>query len=338
MEFAETAQKENLDIYLDHYVKKQIISQLARLITYHKSFYVAPMNKTAEEIAVADSKTYAKATVYIDECCKKYYSNYNTFGAAHQKIFKQSNKSLALQLERRDLLISKILSANVDVDSLEDWVVDFANKNAIKYCKTYGEEFISVAIQRQDIAMRKSYRQNLQLIYYGRKNSIMVYREKAFKDRVCILRGNIRTHFSQYKSVFVSYQDTIIKLSETLKASMNISSDLCQPTKTSSKFKLEDFKMDVSDDFVDSNAKTLTNELFSNVENMNILYKFKSIFLDLYTTHIAYNRTVSICDYLKLLRDKSIRMITTPSQVELKDIISKSIEESMNNKLDIVYY
>ena len=96
--------------------------------------------------------------------------------------------------------------------------------------------------------------------------------------------------------------------------------------------------MDVSDDFVDSNAKTLTNELFSNVENMNILYKFKSIFLDLYTTHIAYNRTVSICDYLKLLRDKSIRMITTPSQVELKDIINKSIEESMNNKLDIVYY
>jgi DNA polymerase elongation subunit (family B) len=338
MEFAETVQKENLDIYLDHYVKKQLISQLARLITYHKSFYVAPMNKTAEEIAIADTKTYAKATVYIDECCKKYYSNYNTFGSAHQKIFKQSNKSLSLQVERRDLLMSKILSANVDVDSLEDWIVDFANKNAIKYCKTYGQEFISVAIERQDIAMRKSYRQNLQLIYYGRKNSIMTYREKSFKDKICILRGNIRTHFSQYKNIFVSYQDTIVKLSETLRSSMNISSELCQPTKTSSKFKLEDFKLDVSDEFIDSNAQTLTNKLFSNVEIANVMYKFKSIFLDIYTEHIALNRTVSICDYLKLLRDKSIRMITTPSKVELKDIINKSIEESMNAKLDIVYY
>jgi DNA polymerase elongation subunit (family B) len=337
MEFAETAQKENLDIYLDHYVKKQIISQLARLITYHKSFYVAPMNKTAEEIGIADTKTYAKATVYIDECCKKYYSNYNTFGSAHQKIFKQSNKSLSLQVERRDLLISKILSANVDVDSLEDWIVDFANKTAIKYCKTYGKDFINTAIERQDIAMRKSYRQNLQIIYYGRKHSILECREKAFKDRVCILRGNIRTHFNQYKSIFVSYQDTIIKLSETLRASMNISSDLCQPTKTSNKYKLEDFKLDTSEDFINNKARTLASELFSNIELMKVLYKFKCIFLELFTTHVGYNRTISICDYLKLLRDKSVRMVPTPNQTEIRSIVNKSVEDSMSIKIDIIY-
>lgn len=143
MELSEIAERNKMEIDLDYYMKGSINGQLARLITYHDMFTVEPLDTSDDEIKIAEEKSYKNACKFIESYCEKYYASYNTFGKTHQKIFKTANKAVSNVIKEYDELASDLLGANVNYDDFEGWFVEYTEKQADKYVKSYGQIFIT---------------------------------------------------------------------------------------------------------------------------------------------------------------------------------------------------
>jgi DNA polymerase elongation subunit (family B) len=374
IELVEIATKNNYNIDLDHYMQGSINGQLARLITYHKMFNVEAFDESKEELNTAEAKTYKNACKFIDEYCQRYYSKYNTFGKSLQKIYKTANKYVGGCVKNNDELANQLLSANVSYDDFEEWLISYAENNSLKLHKTHGKDYIEKLLSAKETEIRNKYvdqlsnldelnnlddkkeiekqikqeckemRKNelvaLQKKYFGGPNSVLIIRENEFKNKLAILRKNIRDNQSEFMSLYKSYNNKLQNIIDIIKDKIDMKEDLKNPVQDSVDFKLEDFEFEITDKLdeeLKNKATDDVNNLLQNKKIIEILNKYKTLYNDLLAAYVIIHKTRGIVDYLKIKRDIINRVVVRPSDDIIKQTIKKDLEESAEqiNNLNI---
>jgi len=335
IEYVQNAIKNNMEIDLDHYMQSSINGQLGRLVAYHEQFHVEPRDESSTELFAAEVKIYKNACKFVDEYCKKYYASYNTFGKTYQKIFKTVNKIIGEKITERDSIASQLLQADANFSDFEKWLVERAEKESIKDADGYGENFIEEELN--DIADRTE-RSNklkvLQKIYYGDgSKSINAVRQKAFEETMSNLRKDIRNNTKEFETLFKVYQKGVENLMNIIKKKLNMDENLYNPTIISmaKEYKLDDFNTNIDNDQLEEKAAEYTDTMFNDTHVNLLVNKLKNLYMNIYSAHIIINRTKSIVDYLKLLRDRVTRVLARPDNNIMRDMINASIEESIAN-------
>lgn len=378
LEFADVIESKKHEIDLDYYMQGSVNGQLARLITYHDMFYVDPIDDTQDELKVAEDKIYKNACKFIETHCEKYYATYNTFGKTHQKIFKTVSKVIGGVVKETDALTGELLSANVDYDDFETWIINYTSKQADKQIGEYGKEYIDKELDlitklvrdkykkskngtektdneksedstpeenpspteiRQEITTRRNEKlQLLQKAYYGAGNkSIIVVREKNYKQTMSILQKRIRENFDEFMKLYKVYNKGVESMIDMMRDKLSIDDQLFQPTKEKTDFKIEDFEYDpdVDDEFtseLEEKAVSYTEEMMQDTKLLDIMNNLKMLYNNLITAHTVIKRARSTVDYLKLRRNNTVRSITRPNE----DAIDNMIRESVINDRDSI--
>ena len=346
IELVEEFIKNGYKIDLDHYVEKSISGAVARLITYHDMFYVEPVNDSPKELKEAEDKIYKHACKYIDEYCKVYFAQYNSFGGVYQKIFKTANSVISEKIKRTDSLASKLLSANVDLDKLESWIISKAEAEALKIDENYGKKYVEDQLdkiiiytnnthdQKQEIdklATKKARSKKiaeLQRAFYGTKNSILPIREASFKETMSILRAKLKDYLDDFIKLYKIYQNGVQILVNKIKDQINLSDDLFNPIDDKKDYKFDDLDVEIDEDILDVEASKYTNTMMKDPKIEDLLGKFKTIHLSIKAAYLILYRTKNIVDYLNVKKNTLCRIISEPNNI--KDIINKSIEDSMD--------
>ncbi len=325
IELTEEFLKNNMEIDIDYYMKGGINGQLARLIAYHDDFKVDVYDNNADTLKKAEIKIYANACKYIDDYCSKYYSTYNTFGKAYQKIFKTSNSVLTKAVSNYDSFAGNILSANVAFDKFANWYMSYIEKKVKKSAESYGKEFVERLLKCYPQSERKQVLSQLQACYYGHPQSITRIREAEFKNRYMVFHKRITDSHANVIKTFESYNSSISKLNDVLKDKLNIGSDLRKPmpVNESFEFKLEDFidgktfSADMVYD-IEYEAKCETSKLFERKDFTNAIADLKKLYAGTYAMYSMIWKTRSISMYLKVRRDTSNRFINRPDDIDEK--------------------
>jgi hypothetical protein len=369
IEFKEIAEKENMQVDLDYYMQGSINGQLARLITYHDMFNVAVETSedtlnvdNADDIKSAEDQIYKNATKYIEDVCKKYYSNYNTFGKAYQKIFRQANKIIGGKVDAYDPLASTLLSANVKLDEFETWFINICETKALNDLGDYGVDFVEAELKKAANIARTLYNENpinadkstetktaelkqlvkqtrhnkineLQLLYFGNKteHNIQATRTLAFKQTMSILRQRIKECYTDISTLYNVYHAGINNISNLIKDQLGINSELCKPTQTPTDYNLDDFN--IKDVDMDRPAERYVDEMFQDEKVITTINKFKTLYLDIISAHTTYHKTCLIVEYLKSLRNATNKVIARPDQ-HIANNKEQAIKEMLKADID----
>lgn len=380
IELVEIATKNNLEVDLDHYMQGSINGQLARLVTYHPMFHVEAFDNTKEELNTAEAKTYKNACKFIDEYCQRYYAKYNTFGKSLQKIYKTANKYVGGCVKNNDELANQLLSANVSYDDFEEWLIDYAENNSIKLNKLHGKNYIEKLLLAKEKEINSNYAEelkanaddgsddesesadnkkeiekkikqeckearkqeiiSLQKKYFGGPNSLLVLRENEYKNKLAIIRKNIRDNHGEFMSLYKAYNNKLQNIINIIKDKIDLKEELKNPVKESVDFKLEDFEFEINDKLdqeLKDKASDDINNLLQNTKITEILNRYKELYNDLLAANNVIHKTRSIVDYLKIKRDIMNRVVVRPKDDIIKQIINKDLEESADeiNSLNI---
>lgn len=346
MEFVETAIDEKLEVDLDHYMNGSVNGQLARLVVYHEMFKVDPIDNTAEELKVAEDRMFKNATKFIKAYSRQYYSSYNTFGSAYQKVFRTANKLVGDYIKTHDTLTHQLVTANVPDEGFEEWFIESVDKRAIKLSNTFGQEFLAselakitsehkkagdkfTADEKKELSIKHEDKlQSMQRIYYGVRKSIMTIRTTAFRTTMSILRRQVREHIASFRRVFSKYQGSVNDISRVLKTHMNIDDKLFDACDTEIKYKFDDFGEIDADVMtkLDEQAKASANELLKNKDMRKIINDMKRVYKDILAAHLVYRRTQSIVDALKIRRNRMTNAVMRPDDDVIDAIIAADIQ------------
>lgn len=335
IELVDIAQKQGLDIDLDHYMQSSINGQLGRLVAYHKDFHVEPLDSTPEELAVAEGKIYKNACKFVDDYCKKYYANYNTFGKTYQKIFKTANKIIGDRIKEKDSLVSNLLTANVDLGDIENWLVNLSEKEATKLCGEWGKVYVTGELRKLETKEAKEEKLKLlQKIYHGtQKNNISNTREKAYSETISILKRRIRESVQDITKLFNAYHYGINTLTSIIKNEIGFHPELFKSTSNdqAKEYKLDDFNYDINEEELDQKAIEYTEQLFKDDHVQIMLDNFKNLYNDLIAAQLFIKKTRSIVDYLKMRRNHQVRIVVRPDDEVMKSTIESDVKSSMEN-------
>ncbi len=357
IELLETANEQKLEVDLDYYMQGSINGQLARLITYHEMFHVEPVDNSPEELKIAEDLIYKNACKFVEQYCKKYYANYNTFGKTYQKIFRETNKIIGGKITNRDETLGKLLSANVDLDAFYEWFIKTTEAAAVKLAGNYGEEYIKKELtdyikQMKDVALTESHElsdadikkakqlrlNTYQKIYYDSDNSILKQRTVLYKDAMVILQQRLRENTSKFVTLYKIYHNGVDALMKIIKQDLKLDDTLYKAKSADEEttdYTLDDFGVEISTEKLDETAEKYVEQIFDDEQVTDIIQGFKSLYNDFITAQIMYKRVESIVDYLKLQRNHQVRVITQPAADELRVVIKNDLAEILEQAADI---
>jgi len=333
MELLSVAEENKLEIDLDYYMQSSIKGQFARLITYHDSFQVKPIDQTDAELKIAEYKTYDNACKFIDNYCKKYYSKYNTFGKVNQKIFREANSLVGARIKQSDKLCYTLLSANVDLETFGDWLNEYTDKKAEKMTEDYGEYIIKEMLKglsKEDKIKKISI---LQKVYYGNgPKSLSINRKLAFDKEQLSLNSKLHHLMNDIHKLYNIYHKSVGQIIQIMKKNITIDQSLFEPTDKEKDYKVDDLDLEYDLDLVKINADKCSNDIIKNEEFIELLNKLKSLYLEYLSNKVYYKRTESMVVYLKKLRDKRFGIINIP--IDIKNIINNDVKNM--SECDIV--
>ncbi len=353
LELAEEVEKhKDMEIDLDYYMQSSINGQLARLITYHDMFKVEPADTTDEELKIAEDRIYKNACKFIESYCQKYYTNYNTFGKTHQKIYKTANKSLTKIIKSKDTLMGDLLGANVDYDDFETWFTEYTEKKATKLVGDYGRQFIDEELNKVSTLVNQNYDTSglegselkealkaeiksrcqekltmMQASYYGSRKSILDQRELNYRNTMTILRKKLRENHSRYMEAYSKYNLSIKDLIELMRGKIEGLSALLMPTVESRDYKLEDFGVDIDEDTISSVAKEKVVALMADEKFRKTMNDLRILHNDMLAAHLLIHRTRDLVSQLKMRRDHANRAVVRPDDSIIRQIIKEDIAD-----------
>lgn len=91
MEFADRAQKLNMEIDLDYYMSSGVCGQLSRFVSYHSRFDVTPHDDSDDAYTEAELKNIKCASKYITNCYAQWSQKHHNKGPALRNLFKKVN-------------------------------------------------------------------------------------------------------------------------------------------------------------------------------------------------------------------------------------------------------
>ena len=325
MEYPATAQELGMKIDLDYYMKGSINGQLARLVIYHPLFHVEPDDDSTDASEVAEKKIYGKAGKYIDDYCKSYYTNYQSKGKIYQKVFKIANNVVNTKL--KEVVdhegIVDLIGSSCDLEKLESWICEKAEKIAIKDAKGYGQIYIEDQLRKAVESNQKNVKdeisdnektisvgktkkkksQELQEVYFANKSNLSKEREIQFKQRLDILKRNIRENLSGIRSLYSTNQDMIEALSNKIKKIIQVDDKFNDSGSEVPTWEdiIETKQIDIVDLNETMNQKI--EELMGNKMFWEAIGKMKFIYVNLVSNYVFIHKTRSIVDYLKVCRN-----------------------------------
>lgn len=331
MEYSSHAIEQNMTIDLDYYMQGSINGQLSRLITYDDKFQVSSLSDSADDVKIAEDKTYNNACKYIDDYCKKYYTNYSSKGKIYQKIFRMAN---SIVIEKVKEYCGKetvsILNSSYDIDKLESWLEEKADKEAIKSTKGYGIEYISKTVDGMDTDSKNKKIKELQEVYFARSSkNLYDMREATFKERQLLLRRQVRDNLSKLINILKYHKHTIDAVQCSIKKSLNINNLYNDSNAIVPEFDdlNKSTKLDMK--LLEMIAHNKIDDLINNTELLESLNILRYIYINMLSNYCFIQKTRLIVDYLKQCRNKNIGFIQKPKEFVLKKYINDNVNEIM---------
>jgi DNA polymerase elongation subunit (family B) len=329
MELAAIAQEQQMEIDLDYYMEGSINGQLARLIVYSPLFYVEPLDSSQDEIDIAEKKIYNNASKYVENFCKTYYTNYQSKGAIYQKVFKIASKTVHTKIKQvyGGNPVMDLLAGAYDLESLEDWICEKAEKIAIRETRDYGKQYIEDQMRKvaeeagaaedsddddtnsRSAAARiknakRARMKEFQEVYFANKENLSKSREFQFAQRLDILRRNIKSHLVEIKQIFGVSQALTETLSENIKSILQIDSKYNESSQEVPEWDdIPETKL-IDESKLGEEINEKITELASGPfwQSVNML---KFIFINLVSNYTFIHQNRSIVDQLKLYRDQA---------------------------------
>jgi DNA polymerase elongation subunit (family B) len=369
MEYADRAEEKKMTIDLDYYMQGSINGQLSRLVTYDSKFHVVPTGNTADELKTADDKTYANACKYIENYCKKYYSQYHSKGKVYQNIFRMSNKAITTKMKEHyaDEVVG-LLNGSYDRENITKWLDTKAEKAALKSIKGYGKEHVDAIMEkltdkietklteefeakfddeeptnkekkklREEIASackfaKKEKMKELQDMYFARKSDSMLQkREKAFKERCIALNRQLNDNLDAISMVLNHHVSMITNVSKYIKTSLNIDKLYNDAGDEVPVFGGLKNADSIDVSVIKETANDQIKAMLQNEQLTESVNKMKIIYINITSNYEFINKTRAIVDYLKLCRNKSIGLVgERPDTFDVNAHIKNSVDAIVN--------
>jgi DNA polymerase elongation subunit (family B) len=329
MELATRAKEKNMAIDLDYYMKGSVNGQLSRLITYCDMFHIEPASDDLDDLKIAEDKIYKNACKYVDNYCDKYYTTYNSKGPIYQKIFRMANKVVVENLKQHygtDTIA--ILNSNYDIEDMEKWLEEKAEKEALKYIKGSGKQHVDKATL--DMEEKEKYKKigELQDMYFSRKQgSISKMREKDFRTRQLVLQRQLRDNLGKIINVLNYNTKMICNVSNKIKQALNI--DNMYNDEGSEVPEFDDIinidNIDHSE--IDKMAQSGVQSLVENEKLSDALQSMRYVYINMMSNYSYIHTTRAIVDYLKQCRNRSIGMAARPSSFNARHYIKNNVND-----------
>lgn len=338
IELIDQAAKNNYEIDLDHYVQNSINGQLARLAAYHESFHVDPITNTPDDLAVAEKKIYDNACKFMFEYGQRYYSYYNQFGKTYQKIFNTVNKIAAGTLAKNDTTVAKLLTANVDLDKMDESMQKMIARATDKKFNNFGRWLVEKQLENYDESDRKRRIEIMQKAYFGestmRSANLIDRRTAKYKETMAVLRGRLRTCLSDIVALYQKFH-TCFADASTLVGIPDMAQLLKPVSGTDAKsYTVDDVenttgqKIDMDEgklsEYVESyfNRMTADSKLASTIKNLKYIYH------NMLIATIIMKRNENIVDYLKSIKHKANRYAVRPADSVIRQDIQAAIADA----------
>lgn len=350
MEYATQAKEMNMKIDLDYYMQGSINGQLARLITYHSLFHVEPADESQDELDIAEKKIYTKASKYVDNYCKSYYTNYQSKGNIYQNVFKIANKVVNKKLKEvyNHPRIVDLISSSCDLEKLETWLCNKAEKVAIHGAKGYGAMYISDQLRQLEERYNSAHNndgesdeekvsdslakvkrkkiQDLQAVYFSNRSNMSKTREIQFRQRLDILKRNIRENLDGIRGLYSTNQNMIEALSYKIKKVLDIDNKF---NKSGDIVPQWDEIKEVKE--IDESALSeIMNEKIKSLMDNKVFWesitKLRFVYVNLVSNYDFIHKTRSIVDYLKTCRNKESQ-IYIGKGFDKKTFMNESVDD-----------
>ncbi len=330
MELYERACELKLSIDLDYYMKGSINGQLARLITYADTFHVSPASDSIDDLKIAEDKTYNNACKYIENYCSKYYAVYSSKGKIYQKIFKIANSLIINKAkEYCSAETVAILNSNYDMENLEVWLEEKAEKDSIKSVKNYGRDHVEDILRALPDDAKEAKIKELQDIYFARKHdNLLVIREKMFRERQILLQRQIRDNINSVSHILNHHVKMVGNIQNQIKKTLNIGELYNEAAAVVPEF--EEICPDIS--ILEYTKQTAAVELEKMVQDealVESLNKMRIIYINMVCNYVFIQKTRLIVDYLKECRNKSIKIIERPREFNVASYITNNVNDIM---------
>jgi len=347
MELLEHVKRFDMEIDRDYYMKANIITQLARVLSYRSEFYVSSIDDSVGEIKKANEKMVKKSTKHITEFIneKRFCNVYSDVGFIKKLIFKKAETIII----NKFVQITKIEKKYVDY-IFKDWkldsvkafknIEDSVNKNSIKKMANYGKEFIDFTFNSEK-HKSKNLRKNkkklilkLRELYDANSENMNLYSE--FKNKNIISVDNkFREMFKSIITIITEYRDSLSMISYVVEKKLQPILDLFYKPindKLSLIKKYEKMSIDemiilinlsVSDDSSSDNQvhipyhflnEVAEDAVYNLMKNSNIICVIKNLMgieRELQSILNIFNQTISIQNALEIYTDKKNNMLLT---------------------------
>lgn len=187
-------------------------------------------------------------------------------------------------------------------------------------------------------AARKQIIHELQVKYFGSKNSEMVEKKKQFDANNYIFLRELSANFNKIAKVYIKHRSNIEHLNDIIKSKLP---QVNLETETEiADLGLQDFGIN-PDDYTDEivkDAEKRTEEMWKSKEIQEAIDILKDIYTKMRTNYINYTKYKYIIAYLQQLRDKEVRYIRPPTQERLEQIKKETLNEELEEVagLDLV--
>lgn len=326
MELYEVATKNKLDIDLDYYMKGSINGQLARLVTYADTFHTEPLDDSVDELKIAEDKTYNNACKYIENYCDKYYAKYSSKGKIYQKIFKVANNIIKDKLNEFCSPEAVNILANYDIENIEKWLFEKAEKDAMKSNTGHGARHINNLIKDLDDEAKHKKIQELQNIYFAnRQNNLSSMHKKIFEDRNAVLKRQVSDNMKNLIAILNHHSGMINVVQEKIKKSLNIGNLFNGISEEVPDF--DSLAADLDNSELDTIARREINNLSNNkmlVESMN---KLRYIYINILCNYNFIQKTNLVADYLVQCRNNTISLKPRPKNFDVKKTIKNNVDD-----------
>lgn len=334
MEFADRAKSRGMHIDLDYYMKGSVNGQLARLITYSHMFHVEPINNDADELKKSDDKIYLNACNFINNYCAKYYTNYNSKGKIYQRIFRMSNTIVINKLKQScgDKIVP-IIGGAIDMDNLEEWIINKAEKEAIKSIKDHGKIYITKIIKGLDKKETAAKIKNLQTIYFADNGNLLQSREKTFRARKSVLERQLKDNLCGITKLLNYNASIVANISDKIKSTININNSFNESDIEVPEFDDIEETKNIDIDDLNRTAQIKVNNLIDDDDLHTSLNNLLCVYINLLSTFSFIHKTRFIVDYLKSYRDKTLGLInnkTFNTKKYIQDNVDNIINELQN--------
>jgi hypothetical protein len=343
---ADKAQEEGMDIDIDYYMEKTINGQLARFITYHDDFQVPMVDQNDPvELKKAEDTNLKLSRKFVDNFCKRFFTNYQEKGGIYKNIFKRSAKIVNDKITEvcgnnsSSNMIIKLLGFSVDPDKdLASWIVEKSisivekKKTNINYGKTYVE---SILKEKPSKAAKSACVTEMQLTYYTNQKSISKSAEDQYNERQQILEIRFRQSINNIIKLYHLNNKIIEDVSEHIKTIIDINTQYNDPVENpketpitkdidtilaSNGVDLNEFEKTL-EDIAAENIKQKSESLLSGIDDLKFIY------YNLISNYEYIYQIRSIVDYLKQLRNQKIGLASL-TIADKNKIMAEYISES----------